>query len=329
MKEIELNSYSYLGIDLGGTKVSAAIFDQSGNMGERDHFLLEGRGGSDIGELIVSLCDSVCKKADLSKESIKGIGVCVPGIAYSTTGNVWAPNIPGWENYPLKRELSEAFPNSIIAIESDRTCYIVGEEKVGSAKGCKNAIFLAVGTGIGAGIMIDGMVLHGKSDIVGAIGWMALKPPYDEEWEACGCFETHASGEGIAKQAKKILRHQSYSDYNGKLREIPIDEITSYEVFENYFKGDPVASKVIETAIEMWGMATANLVSLFNPELIIFGGGVFGPAIPLIGRIYEEAKKWAQPISINQVKFLPTALPKEAGLYGAGALAIRATNKNT
>lgn len=316
----------YLGIDLGGTKVSAAIFNDSGNIERQEYFLLEGRGGSDVGELIVSLCDSLCQEAGLSKRDIKGIGVCVPGIAYSTTGNVWAPNIPGWENYPLRRELSEAFPDSVVSIESDRTCYIVGEEKTGNAKGCKNAIFIAVGTGIGAGIMIDGMVLHGVSDIVGAIGWMALKPPYTDEWDACGCFETHASGEGIAKQARAIV--ESEPGYQGELKQCPPDQITSYKVFEAYAKNDPVASKVIDIAVEMWGMAAANLVSLFNPELIIFGGGVFGPAIPLIDRIYNEAKKWAQPISINQVRFIPTALPKEAGLYGAGALAIRAATEN-
>ena len=319
-----MTSLRYLGIDLGGTKISAAIFDKSGAMLHREQILRHEKEGKDVGSLIISLCHSVCANAKITEKDIRAIGVCVPGIAYSTTGNVWAPNIPGWDNYPLKSELSEAFPGTIITIESDRTCYIVGEEKMGNAKGCRNAIFIAVGTGIGAGILIDGIVLHGTSDIVGAIGWMALKPPYTEKWDACGCFETHASGDGIAKEAIELLK--SDHEYNGVLRGYPIDKITSYEVFEAFEKNDPVAVKVIDQAIEMWGMAAANLVSIFNPELIIFGGGVFGPAIPLIDKIYDQAKKWAQPISIKQVKFLPTALPKDAGLYGAGALAIRAGN---
>ena len=173
-----------------------------------------------------------------------------------------------------------------------------------------------------AGILIDGHILHGASDIIGAIGWLALKPPYDKYWDQCGCFETHASGDGLAKQAQIFLREDK--EYNGVLRNKPIEEVTSYDVFAEYPNGDPIAVRVIDQAIEMWGMAAANLVSLLNPEMVIFGGGIFGPAAPLIPRIYEEAKKWAQPISIKQTKFVATQLPKMAGLYGAGGVAIQA-----
>ena len=224
----------YIGIDLGGTKVSAAIFDDSGRMGHREEVLLEGRSGNEVGNLIINLCLSICRDTKISEQEVRSVGVCVPGIAYSTTGNVWAPNISGWENYPLRKELSASFPESIVTIESDRTCYIVGEEKMGNANGCRNAIFIAVGTGIGAGIMIDGMVLHGASDIVGAIGWMALKPPYNREWDTCGCFETHASGEGIAKQARAML--EAAPDEKSILRKCKIEDITSYKVFEAYKK---------------------------------------------------------------------------------------------
>ena len=101
------------------------------------------------------------------------------------------------------------------------------------------------------------------------------------------------------------------------------EDITSYHVFEAYDNGDPLAKRVIEEAIEMWGMATANLISIFNPEKVIFGGGVFGPAVKFIPRIRIEAGKWAQPISMKQVEITSTALPRLAGLYGAGAVAIK------
>lgn len=311
----------FIGIDLGGTKVSGALFDSSGEILVKDQLLLEGRSGDQAGELIISLCKSICKLGGIQESDPKSIGVCVPGISYSKTGRVWAPNIKGWDDYPLQAELMDNIPNSRVTIESDRTCYILGEQLRGVAKGCDNAVFMAVGTGIGGGILVDGNVLHGNSDIIGALGWMALKPPYDNDWDACGCFESHASGPGLAMQTKKMLKNSG--EYSGILRSYDVEKITSYELFDAYFQSDPIAVRVIDQAVELWGMAAANLVSIFNPQMVIFGGGVFGPAVPLIPKIYEEAKKWAQPISIKEVLFKASAVPNMAGLYGAGAVAVR------
>ncbi len=310
----------YIGLDLGGTKISGALFLENNNILIQETSLLEGREGNDVAELIFSLCEKLLELGSIKPDDEKSIGICIPGIAYSKTGNVWAPNIPGWENYPLREELKMRFPRSQVIVESDRTCYILGEVSQGVAKGCNNAIFMAVGTGIGAGILIDGRVLHGCSDIVGATGWMALKPPYTSDYDQCGCFETYASGTGIASQARKLVTLNP--DYGGELSKIQLENITAHEVFGALKNNDPIAMQVLDSAIEMWGMASANFVSLFNPEMIVFGGGIFGPAADYVDRIYLEAKKWAQPISIKQCKFAVTSLPNMAGLYGAGAIAI-------
>ena len=311
----------YIGIDLGGTKISGAIFSIAGKIQLQKEVLIGERTGRQVGELIVSLIKEICAEGQIKVSDRKSIGICVPGIAYSSSGNVWCPNIPDWDNYPLRDEILGAIPESTVTIESDRTCYILGETTMGVARGCSNAIFIAVGTGIGAGILIDNQVLHGNSDIVGAIGWLALKPHYDKLWDKCGCFETHCSGDGLATQTQLFLKADK--EYKGMLREKPVEEVTSYDLFAALDKNDPLAQKVMDQAIEMWGMAAANLVSIFNPEMVIFGGGIFGPASKYIGAIYEEARKWAQPISINQAKFTATSLPKLAGLYGAGAVAIK------
>ena len=311
----------YIGIDLGGTKISGAIFSIAGKIQLQKEVLIGERTGRQVGELIVSLIKEICAEGQIKVSDRKSIGICVPGIAYSSSGNVWCPNIPDWDNYPLRDEILGAIPESTVTIESDRTCYILGETTMGVARGCSNAIFIAVGTGIGVGILIDNQVLHGNSDIVGAIGWLALKPHYDKLWDKCGCFETHCSGDGLATQTQLFLKADK--EYKGMLREKPVEEVTSYDLFAALDKNDPLAQKVMDQAIEMWGMAAANLVSIFNPEMVIFGGGIFGPASKYIGAIYEEARKWAQPISINQAKFTATSLPKLAGLYGAGAVAIK------
>jgi glucokinase len=290
-----------LALDLGGTKLAAALFDSDGNVLHRATFPIAGRSGADVGATILLAIEQLAADARLA-----AVGVAVPGIYRSATGTVWAPNIPGWDDYPLLAELSAALGNVPVAIESDRTCYILGEVWRGSAQGARNAVFLAVGTGIGAGILVDGRVVRGQHDIAGAIGWLALDRPYHDKYESCGCFEYYAAGPGIARAA-----HQR-----------GLERATTESVFEASGAGDERAQAVLAHAIGYWGMAVANLVSLLNPEVIVFGGGVFGPAVSLLEAIYEEALKWAQPISIRQVKLVPSALGSDAGIYGAAYCAL-------
>lgn len=294
-----------IALDLGGTKLATALFNDRGDILFKTNHLLDKKQGPEVGELIFHATKELLGKTN----DVSAIGICVPGIAHAKTGKVWAPNIPNWDDYPLLEELKRLVNNEKIKIriDSDRACYILGEVWKGNAKGCKDAIFLSVGTGIGAGILINGEVLRGSNDIGGAIGWMGLDRPFKEKYISCGDFEYNASGEGITKVMKEI---------SGKT-------ISAKDIFDAYENGDELAKKTIDNAIECWGMAVANLVSLFNPEKIIFGGGVFGPALKFLDDIYIEAKKWAQPISIQQVKLEGSALGNDAGLYGAGWLALK------
>ena len=312
---------SILGIDLGGTKLTSAVLTKEGRILSKETDTLGSRSGADVGKLITDRIAGIISYAELQGNQIESVGVCVPGISHTDSGRVWAPNIPGWENYPLMNELKTVCTIMPVTIDSDRACYILGEVWKGNAQECRDAVFLAVGTGIGAGILVNGEVLRGSHDIAGAIGWMALNRPFSDKYVNCGCFEHFASGEGIARVARTILKEEK--EYTGELKNKDPGDLKSYDVFTAYEYRDPVAVKVIELCIEYWGMAVANLVSLFNPEKIIMGGGVFGPAIPLIPAIREEAVKWAQPVSINQVSIEPSGLHGEAGVYGAGYLALR------
>jgi glucokinase len=307
-----------VGLDLGGTKISAALFDESGNALFKKKTELSGTQGPHVGNKITALLEEILQEAFRLHQNPNGIGICVPGIAHRS-GEVWAPNIKGWEHFPLKEEGASHFNNQIpVFIESDRACHILAEVWKGAAKACRDAVFLAVGTGIGAGILSDGHILRGAHDISGAIGWMALKPTFQLHYQERGCFESHASGYGIAECAKQLLRdgHQS-------ILQAKIEQLVTEDVFEAYEENDPVAIQVINEAIQYLGMATANLVSLLNPEKIVFGGGVFGPATKFIDKIYDVAIQWGQPISMKQVKFEPSRLGGDAGLIGAGYLALK------
>lgn len=317
-----------IGIDLGGTKLATAIFNTKGETIYKENSPLEKRTGVNVSELIKTQINKFVYKASRERMEINSIGICVPGIYWSKTGRVWAPNIPGWADYPLLDDLNSILKDSKIKIQidSDRSCYILGETWQGAAKGCNDAIFLSVGTGIGAGILIDGRILRGSNDIAGAIGWMALNQPFFSKYIECGCFEYHSSGEGMVRIAKEILSENK--NYSGILKRKNIDDIATHDIFEAYKLNDHIAIEIINLCIQFWGMAVANLVSLFNPEKIIFGGGVFGPALQFLDLIMAEAKKWSQPISINQVTLVGSSLGGDAGLIGAGYLALRNLNNN-
>jgi glucokinase len=152
------------------------------------------------------------------------------------------------------------------------------------------------------------------------MGWLALERPFREELASCGCFEYYASGDGLARLARMILAETP--KYQGPLAQVPQDKLTAHDLFTAYDQADPIAQRTLATAVEFWGMATANLVSIFNPDRIIFGGGVFGPAVRFLDEIRVEATKWAQPISMKRVQLLASELGSDAALYGAGFLAL-------
>lgn len=316
-----------IAIDVGATKISAAIFLPNGEMTSFRKRLLQKREGIEVGVLISDILDNLLIMAKRKEIPIDSVGVCIPGIVNSKNGDVWAPNIPKWESFPLHRVLRKCVNNASIDIfiESDRSCYLYGELWMGAAKGCHSAVFMAVGSGIGAGIMIDNNFLHGAGDIIGAAGWMALKENYNNKYSECGAFEYYASGNGIEERTKDLVRIEK--NYRGVLRQKPIVRITGQDVFKAFEDNDPIAQQIIYQAVKYWGMAAANIVSLLNPQKIIWGGGIFGPAASLIPEIYNESCKWAQPIAIKQVEYAASQLDGNAGLVGAAYLAIRSKDE--
>lgn len=309
-----------IGVDLGGTKVSAALFSSTGELLSREAVGLAGRGGRSVGELVAGQARRLREAATAAGHPARAVGVAVPGIYRAQSGTVWAPNIPDWDDFPLVAALGTALPDLPVTVDSDRACAVLGETWAGTARGRRNVIFLAVGTGIGAGILAEGRILRGAGDAAGAVGWLALDRPHRPGYEAVGCFEHHGAGPGIAGAAGELVRGDA--SYEGPLRRDDLASLTARDVFAAYEAGDGIAERVLDDAVAYWGMAVANLVSVFNPEQVVFGGGVFGPAAAFLDRITEEARRWAQPISMTQVRLDVTSLGSDAVLYGAGRLAM-------
>ena len=315
-----------IGVDLGGTKIRAALVAPDGTLYHEDRVLIGEKSGKEVGML---LTDRILRLMQLSGGAVDAIGVSAPGIYDADRGTVWAPNLAGWEEYPLYREIRSAVKSETvtIAIENDRACYIAGESRLGAAQGYRNAVFIAVGTGIGAGVMVDGAIVRGGAGSAGSIGWLPVERPYNENFTHCGCLEYLASGKGIARMARQLVSETLA--YHGSLRIADMSRLTARDVFDAYEKDDPIAIVVITLCIELWGMAAAALVSLLDPDIIVFGGGVFGPAAAFLDRIHKEAEKWGQPVAMQRVIFAASQLGENAGLIGAACFAYRALGQDT
>jgi glucokinase len=319
MNKLNRNVPIYCGaVDVGGTKIASALFTREGEISAVEKVAIDKAGGDAAAAQVRDEIAKLDEAARVTGGRLAAVGVCVPGIAYSAGGRIWAPNIPGWDQYPLIEKIRRL--EIPLVLESDRSAYVAGEAWRGAASGARDAVFLAVGTGIGAGIISGGHILHGHEDIAGAVGWFGLDPDFKPEYAAMGSFEAEASGNSVARKARERLEQGSPStmlDLAGG----DIAAVTAETVAEAARAGDPLALEVVADAVAYLAMGVANIVSLLNPEVVVLGGGLFQAADVFLEPVRREFKRWAQPLAARSVRIERSALGGEAGLYGCGRLA--------
>ncbi len=308
-----------IGVDIGGTKVSSALFDSHGRAFDRIKVSLDKRGGVGAAAQVSALIGELTAGARKRGETVLAAGLCIPGIAYRKTGRVWAPNIPGWDHFPLVAELGKDL-GLPLHVDSDRAAYVLGEQWLGAARGLKDVVFLAVGTGIGAGIISGGRLIRGNEDIAGAVGWFGLSRVYKREYEAMGCFEAEASGNSVGRKAREVLRSGVASDML-RLAGGDLEAVTAETVVAAARTGDRPALTILKEAAAYLAMGLANITSILNPEIIVLGGGLFQAGDILLEPVKREFTRWAQPLAAKGVRLEPSLLGEDAGLFGCGRLA--------
>jgi glucokinase len=297
-------------VDLGGTKLAVAIVASSGEILHKIKLPID--KGDVKGQIERTAKDAVAA-AGLGWQHIAAAGVVVPGIYLAATGDAWAPNLFGPESVPLRDELRSRLPVPVV-IDSDRAAYVLGEQWLGAARGLSHVVFLAVGTGIGAGILIDGRLCRGAGDIAGAVGWFALSPCQRPLYKQMGCWETEAAGPAVARRAVERMASGESSSLSG--------EVTTEAVVTAARRLDPLACAVLEETARWLGMGIANIISLLNPEMIVLGGGLMQAGNLLLEPIRREMAVWAQPFAARAVRLELTQLGEDAGLLGAAKLAF-------
>lgn len=315
----------YIGLDIGGTKIIGALFDEDENIVKSVKKKTKAREGkeaifSQISKVIDGLLEGI------EKEDVAGMGAGVPGIIDSEKGVVvFSPNIP-WENYNLKEELEERY-GIRLRIGNDVNVGVLGEWKYGAGKNYRNIVGIFVGTGIGGGLVLNGQIYEGKIGAAGEIGHMNISA--DGPVCGCGargCLEAVASKTAMQKDIEAQLRRGRESMFrellgtNGEI-------IKSEQIKQAYDAGDELAVEVVEKAAMYIGNAVASLINILNPELIIFGGGVMeSMGDELIPLIKKSARRYTMPKLLEACEIKTAKLGDNAGLYGALTLAKQGDN---
>ncbi len=299
-------------LDVGGTKIACGLFREDGEILFHKTVPTAQESADRSLAQLVSLINEAIN--DCPRDLVaSAVGLIVPGWVNRRARTVWAPNIAGWDHLPLESRLSELIPLPIV-LDSDRSGYVIGEAWVGVARGLRDVVFLAVGTGIGAGILANGHLLHGHDDLAGSVGWMALNPDFRDLYARMGCFEAEASGSSVGRKGT------ARSDAGQKTGAAAV--VTARDVIEAAASGEPLTGAIVEEVTVYLGMGVANLVSVLNPEMVVLGGGLFQGGSFLLERVRAEFVRWAQPFAARRVRLEPSFLGERAGLFGAARIAF-------
>jgi len=313
-----------VGIDVGGTNIVAGTVSEDGR--EIHGVLSEPtgvEGGPDaVVDRIVRLARA--SMAAAPGKSIAGVGIGSPGPLDTKTGVVLlTPNL-GWVNMPLRDRVAAGL-GLPATLDNDANCAVFGEWWRGAARGVQHVIGLTIGTGIGGGIVLNGDVYRGASDIAGEVGHMTI----DSTGRLCkcgnyGCLEAYASGPAIAARATEGIQAGADTSLPGYV-ENDLSKITAQVVYEAAHEGDDFALEVVRDTAKFLGAGVASLINIFNPQVVVICGGVTLAGDKLFVPLRGEVKRRAFKPAVDVCRILPGELPGTAGVWGAAAVFAKQT----
>jgi glucokinase len=309
-----------LGIDIGGTNLVVGSVAEDGSA---LHALASEPTGAEAGERdvldrLIALAKRTIDrtKRELPGAEIIGVGVGAPGPLDTKSGVVLlTPNL-GWVNLPLRQIIHDQLKLPA-SLDNDANCAVLGEWWRGAARGTRNAIGITIGTGIGGGIILEGRLYHGASDCAGEIGHTTI----DSEGRRCkcgnyGCLEAYASGPNIALRACEEIEAGAESRL-GKYVDGDLTRITAQTVYQAAHDGDELATDVVNETAKFLGIGIANLLNIFNPEVVVVCGGVTLAGDHLFVPLRREVARRAFKPAVSVCRIVPCELTGTAGVYGA------------
>ena len=313
-----------IGVDLGGTNIVVGAMPEDGSreIALRSEPTHAQRGAEGVVDRIVALIaqtmSDVIANERAQATDFLGIGVGAPGPLDREKGVVViAPNL-GWVNFPLRDAISERI-RLPVTLDNDANCATVGEWWRGAARGARNAVGITIGTGIGGGVILDGKLYHGSSDVAGEIGHTTI----DSTGRYCkcgnyGCLEAYASGTAIAARAREALERDEASALR-KMVDGDLTKLTAATVYQAAHDGDALAREIVHDTARFLGTGIANILNIINPDVVVITGGVTKAGERLFEPLRAEVKRRAFRPAVAACRIVPGELDGSAGMVGAVA----------
>lgn len=322
MAESSTKREHFVGVDLGGTKILAGVFNtQLKCLGKVKMSTKPERGPDGVIERVARCVSEAVDECDLRLDSIKAVGIGAPGAVDPDTGRmIFAPNLK-WEDVPLKKELEKRLELPVFA-ENDCNVCTLGVFETELDRKPRSLVGIFLGTGIGGGLMIDGKLFAGFNRTAGEIGHMVI----EINGPKCGCgnkgcFEALASRTALFRKIRDAVKDGQKTVLTDMLGP-DLADLRSGDLRKAIRRGDKLVEKIVEEAAEYTGIAVANVINFFNPEVIVLGGGVMDQlADDMMSIIIETARDYALPGTDKGIEIIASKLGDDAGITGAAVLA--------
>lgn len=311
----------YIGIDLGGTNIKAGVVDEEYNIIAKASVKTNcPRPAEEICADMARVSLMACEEAKLSIDDIEWIGIGTPGIADNINGTIPYANNLGFRDVPV-RELIQREINKPVYVANDANAAAYGEYVAGSAKGAVNAVCITLGTGVGAGIIVDGKILTGSNFAVAELGHMVIT--VDGPQCTCGrkgCFEVYSSATGLIRMTREAAEADSSSVLNRLCAEHD-GTFSARHAFIAMREGDKAGKEVVDKYIKYLAAGIANTINIFQPDILCIGGGVCNEGDPLLVPLKELVKQEVYTKMLDKnTEIVIAQLGNDAGLIGAAFL---------
>ncbi|MGQ0647892.1 MAG: ROK family protein [Gemmatimonadaceae bacterium] len=313
-----------VGVDLGGTNIVVGSLSEDGST----EFAMQSQptqadqGADAVVDRMVAMIDGVIAQTiavtEGKRSACLGVGVGAPGPLDRRQGLViTTPNL-GWTNFPLRQVIADRVGLSA-TLDNDANCATLGEWWLGAARGGRDVVGMTIGTGIGGGLILGGQLYHGASDVAGEIGHTTI----DVNGRRCGCgnygcLEAYASGPSIAGRAREALQGDTESLLHTLVKG-DLSRLTAAIVFDAANREDALALEVVRETARFLGAGIANLLNVFNPDVVVIAGGVTQAGEPLFEPLRREVRRRAFRPAVDACRIVPGSLPGTAGVVGAVA----------
>jgi glucokinase len=323
MSDVREGARWMIGVDVGGTKVAAGFVNDCGEMGEYLRLAMNPRGTAEEGfAAVTSALDALLKRNPAGGGVEFPIGICAPGPLDPRTGVVLnPPNVPCWRDFPLADEIERCY-GLRATVDNDANAAALAETLWGAGQGFGNVFYGCIGTGIGAGIILDGKIFHGRTGSAAEGGHVTI----DFRGPRCncgkrGCIEALASGTAIARRAREAITADAVRSAGlMALAGGDAAAIRSEMVARAAGAGDELAREILSETIEYLAAWLGNIVDLLEPDVIILGGGVAEMLRPHFGEIQARMKNWCVNARHGEIALVAAHYGENSGIAGGAAL---------